>query len=68
VAKRQRAAAVQDAGAQFGGYRIFETALANRDLLCASLLLKIPRAQRRRHLEKSQFAAPVVSHRRAVRD
>jgi hypothetical protein len=42
--------------------------IADHDLLFLSSLLKIARAQFRRHLEKSQFAAPVVSHRRAVRD
>jgi hypothetical protein len=39
-----------------------------RHLLSAPALLKIPRAQFRRHLEKSKFAAPVVFNRRAVRD
>jgi hypothetical protein len=37
-------------------------------LLSLVSLLKMARAQFRRHLEKSQFAAPAVSHRRAVRD
>ena len=38
------------------------------DLLSAVSLLKFPRARFRRHLEKSQFAAPLVFDRRAVRD
>jgi hypothetical protein len=37
-------------------------------LLSAPALLKLPCAQRRRHLEKSQLAGPAVFDRRAVRD
>jgi hypothetical protein len=43
-------------------------AIHQRHLLSTGSLLKLPRAQFRRHLERSQCAAPVVSHRRAVRD
>jgi hypothetical protein len=37
-------------------------------LLSVVAPLKFPRAQFRRHLEKSQFAGPAVFDRRAVRD
>ena len=39
----------------------------HRHLLSAASLLKHPRARFRRHLEKSQFAAPALPHRRTVR-
>jgi hypothetical protein len=42
--------------------------LDSSDLLFPVSLLKLARAQFRRHLEKPQFSAPVVFDRRAVRD
>jgi hypothetical protein len=73
VEKRQRAAALQNLAEFFeldGGIpqQFCERRANSWHLLSAMPLLKIARAQRLRHLETSQFTAPVVSHRRAMRD